>query len=228
MVKVIGIAGGSASGKTTILHILKDELGDNALILSLDSYYLPYAEFTLEERKQLNFDHPKAFDIPKLIEDLKALRQGHAIDMPVYDYVQYTRSDEVVRVEPKPVILFEGLFTLYYPELEPYIDMRVYVQADADVRLIRRILRDQKERGRSLDSILDQYITSVKPMHEAFIAPSKKNADVIIPRGAENEKGISLLKAHLREMFRDASEVHADPGMKSASKPKDAEGTINQ
>lgn len=202
MVKVIGIAGGSASGKTSILHILKEELGDNALVLSLDSYYLPYDEYTLEERKQLNFDHPNAFDIPKLIEDLKALRAGHAADIPVYDYVDYSRSDEVVHVEPKPVVLFEGLFVLYYPELAPYLDLRVYVQADADVRLIRRIRRDQQERGRSLDSILEQYITSVKPMHEAFISPSKQNADVIIPRGAENIVGIELLKAHLREMMR--------------------------
>lgn len=198
MPSIIGIAGGTASGKTTILHQLVKSLGDQSQIIAMDAYYKPYAEYTLEERKTFNYDHPSAFDIARLVEDLKTLNAGNPIEVPVYDYVQYTRSDRTIRVEPKPIILLEGLFVLYYAQLLDLIDLKVYIQADADIRLIRRIRRDQVERGRSLESILTQYTDTIKPMHEAFIAPTKKNADIIIPRGAENVQGVNLLIEHVR------------------------------
>lgn len=200
MTKIIAIAGGTASGKTGIRHILQEALGDQAVSIPLDAYYEPYYDLSFEERLKKNYDHPNAFDLTLLIEHLTLLMRGEAIALPVYDYVQYTRTSETIRLEPRPVILLEGLFVLYYARLLPLLDLKVYIQADADERLIRRIRRDQKERGRSLESILTQYIDTIKPMHEAFIAPTKKNADIIIPRGAENTRGIDLLINHVKKL----------------------------
>lgn len=200
MSKIIGIAGGTACGKTTIVRRLAQALGKDAQVLSMDAYYKSYREYSLEERKKLNYDHPDAFDVKRLMEDLGALQAGKSIDMPIYDFVSYTQSGRVERRQATPIILLEGLFVLYYPELQPYLNLKVYVQADPDIRLIRRIERDQGQRGRSLQSILDQYRNTIKPMHEAFIAPTKKQADLIIPRGAENEKGIQILLEHIKKL----------------------------
>ncbi len=201
--RIIGIAGGSASGKTSIVRLLAESLGSCGQVIHQDAYYRPYAEMTLEERKKQNFDHPDAFDIDLLCGDLDRLRHGEAIEMPVYDYTNYTRAAETTAVMPHPVILVEGLLILWYPQLRELCDLKIFVDAEDDERLIRRIMRDTKERGRSLESVLDQYRETVKPMHEQFIAPSKKYADIIIPRGAENEPGIDILRAHLKQMLEN-------------------------
>lgn len=200
MTKIIGIAGGTASGKTSILHKLADELGSQAQIIYMDAYYHSYDQYSFEDKLHLNYDHPKAFDIELLVRHLKDLKAGKSIDMPVYDYVKYERKKERKRVAPAQVILLEGLFVLYYESLKPLLDLKVYVQADPDIRLIRRIRRDQIERGRSLESILKQYTETIKPMHEAFVAPTKKEADIIIPRGVENEKGVNILITHVKNL----------------------------
>lgn len=194
----IGIAGGTASGKTSIVHLLDEVLGDKGQIIYLDSYYCAFSDKPLEERKRQNYDHPDSFDIEILVEDIRRLKEGKPIRMPVYDFANFTRSDSFVTVEPHPVIIVEGILVLYYPELRDLFDLKVYIDTADDERLIRRIRRDTAERGRSLDSVLCQYQDTVKPMHEQFVAPSKKYADLIIPRGAENEKGVRILKEHIR------------------------------
>ncbi|MDY3051827.1 MAG: uridine kinase [Ndongobacter sp.] len=203
MTKIIGIAGGSASGKTSILRRLKEELGDRVQTIAMDSYYRPFSEFSLEERKTFNYDHPNSFDIERFVSDVHKLREGQSVEVPVYDFVTYTRSSQTICVEPHPIILLEGLFVLYFSELLPLFDLKVFIQADADIRLIRRIFRDQKQRGRTLESIVSQYLDTVKPMHDAFVAPSERNADIIIPRGAENEVGVTLLIEHLWRMVEN-------------------------
>ena len=201
MVKVIGIAGGSASGKTTIVEMVERFLGSQVFVIPQDAYYEPYANLPLSERIKQNFDHPDAFDMDRLVEDIKRLKAGQAIEMPVYDYVQYTRSDKTITVEPHPVIIVEGVLVLWYEKLRDLLDLSVFVETDADVRLIRRILRDTRERGRTLESILDQYQETVKPMHDQFVAPSRKFADIILPRGGENERGIRILQEHLKSIL---------------------------
>ena len=198
--KIIGVAGGSASGKTSIVKILKDDLGDKAQVIYLDSYYRGFAELSLAERKQLNFDHPESFEADRLVRDLKDLKAGRAIDMPIYDYVAYERKAATCRVEPHEVILIEGLLVLYYPDLRELLDLKVYVATDSDERLIRRIKRDTIKRGRTLESVLQQYQATVKPMHEQFVEPSKKHADIIIPTGARNQRGVGLLLNFARQL----------------------------
>jgi uridine kinase len=198
----IGIAGGSASGKTTIVKMLDDVLADKGQIIYLDSDYYAFAEKTLDERKQLNFDHPDSFDIESLVSDIKKLKEGQTTRIPVYDYVNFTRSDSFISVDPHPVIIVEGVLVLWYPELRELLDLKIYVDTPDDERLIRRIRRDTQERGRSLSSILDQYQETVRPMYEQFVGPSKKYADLIIPRGAENKNGVRILKEHIRNMLK--------------------------
>ena len=197
----IGIAGGTASGKTTIVSMLSDVLGEKGQIIYLDSYYHAFSDKTLAERKQQNYDHPDSFDFEALVEDIKSLKAGKTIRMPVYDYVNFTRSDSFVEVKPHPVIVVEGMLVLFYPQLRELLDLKIFIDTPDDERLIRRIRRDTIERGRSLDSILDQYQTTVRPMHEQFIGPSKKFADIIIPRGAENENGVRILREHIRSLL---------------------------
>ena len=199
----IGIAGGTASGKTTIVRMLEDVLVDQGQIIYLDSYYHAFSDKTLEQRKQLNYDHPDSFDFEALVKDIKRLKAGKTIHMPVYDYVNFTRSEDCIAVDPCPVIIVEGMLVLWYPQLRELLDLKVFVDTADDERLIRRIHRDTKERGRSLESILEQYQTTVRPMHEQFIGPSKKYADIIIPRGAENENGVRILKEHIRGILAD-------------------------
>ena len=194
----IGLAGGTASGKTTIVNMLNEDLADKGQIIYLDSYYHAFDDKSLEERKQLNYDHPDSFDFDALVKDIRQLKAGNPIQMPVYDYVGFTRSEKCITINPCPVIIVEGMLVLWYPPLRELLDLKVFIDTADDERLIRRIKRDTMERGRSLDSILDQYQTTVKPMHEQFIGPSKKYADIIIPRGAENEKGVRILKEHIR------------------------------
>lgn len=197
--KIIGIAGGSASGKTSIVRLLYESVKEKAQILYLDAYYKSYDELSFEARTKVNFDHPDSFEVERLVHDLKELKAGHAIEMPVYDYVGYTRKPETIPIKPCAVILVEGLLVLYYPELRELLDLKVFVETDSDERLMRRIRRDTIKRRRTLESVLDQYQTTVKPMHEQFIEPSKKFADVIIPVGAKNTRGVELLMNYLRQ-----------------------------
>ena len=198
---VVGVAGGSASGKTTIVNRISDYFGDDIVVISHDSYYKAHDNMEYEERSGLNYDHPESFETERMAEDVRSLIKGHSIRMPVYDYSNHNRSKETILINPKPVIILEGILILENKELRDLMDVKVYVDADADERLMRRIKRDMAERARSIDSILGQYTKTVKPMHEEFIEPSKKYADVIIPRGGENEAGIKMLQEYLRHML---------------------------
>ncbi|MDY5211910.1 uridine kinase [Intestinibacter sp.] len=198
---IVGIAGGSASGKTTIVNNIKELFKNDIELISHDNYYLSNDDKTMEERVKLNYDHPSSFDTDKMIEDVKKLKAGEVIYRPVYDYTQHTRAEEVVEVQPKKVIILEGILILEDPRLRDLMDIKVFVDTDADERLMRRILRDTQERGRTVESVLNQYVTTVKPMHEQFVEPSKKYADIIIPRGGENKIGIHILQEHLKLML---------------------------
>ena len=200
---LIGIAGGTGSGKTTLADKLIENFGSNEVsILRHDNYYKRHDEMSYDERCLLNYDHPDAFDTELLYEHIKMLKAGQSIEMPVYDYTVHNRSDEVVVVNPAPVIVLEGILIFAEPSLCELMDIKVFVDTDADVRILRRILRDVKERERSLDSVISQYLTTVKPMHEQFVEPSKRRADIIIPEGGQNVVALQMLiervKKHLR------------------------------
>ncbi len=197
---LIGIAGGTGSGKTTLADKLVDNFGnDEVSILRHDSYYKRHDNMTYEERSQLNYDHPDAFDTELLCEHIRKLKAGEAVEMPVYDYTIHNRSDKVVLVNPAPVIVLEGILIFAEKELCELMDIKVFVDTDADVRILRRIVRDVKERGRSLDSVITQYLTTVKPMHEQFVEPSKRRADIIIPEGGENVVALDMLIQRVRK-----------------------------
>ncbi|MCM1184724.1 MAG: uridine kinase [Roseburia sp.] len=198
---VLGVAGGSASGKTTIIKKVREYFGNDIAVISHDSYYKAHDDMPYEERCKLNYDHPDAFESERMAEDVRRLIKGYAIEMPVYDYCVHNRSKETVQIEPKQVILMEGILILENRELRDLMDIRIYVDADADERLMRRIKRDMQERGRSIESILEQYSNTVKPMHEEFVEPSKKYADIIIPRGGENAPGVDMLTTYLTKML---------------------------
>lgn len=197
---LIGIAGGTGSGKTTLADKLVDSFGkDEVSILRHDNYYKKHDEMCYEERSKLNYDHPDAFDTELLCEHLKLLKEDKAIEMPVYDYSIHNRSDETILVEPAPVIVLEGILIFAESCLSDLMDIKVFVDTDADVRILRRIVRDVKERGRSLDSVIHQYLTTVKPMHEQFVEPSKRRADIIIPEGGENVVALEMLIQRVRK-----------------------------
>lgn len=199
---VVGVAGGSASGKTTIVKKISKYFGDNILIMNHDSYYKAHDNMTYEERSLLNYDHPESFETERMADDVRSLLKGHSVDMPVYDYAIHNRSkDQTVHVVPKQIIVIEGILVLENKELRDLMDVKVFVDTDADERLMRRIRRDMAERARSIDSILTQYSDTVKPMHEEFVEPSKRYADVIIPRGGENEAGINMLVTYMKHIL---------------------------
>ncbi len=200
---IVGIAGGTASGKTTIVRRIKEKFGDDIAVINHDSYYKAHDDLSYEDRSRLNYDHPSSFDTDLMIEDVKKLKDNIPIDMPVYDYTIHNRSDVTVHVVPKRVIILEGILILESKALRDLMDIKVFVDTDADERLMRRIKRDMIERARSIDSILTQYTETVKPMHEQFVEPSKKYADIIIPRGGENLTGITILQEHLKLMMAD-------------------------
>lgn len=199
---VVGIAGGSASGKTSIIKKLKKIFKDEILMIGHDFYYWNNDDLSMEERRNLNYDHPKSFETERLINDLKLLKSGKSVQLPIYDYTIHTRKKETLKVFPKPVIIVEGILILENKDLRDLMDIKVYVDVDSDIRLIRRLLRDTKERGRSVESILTQYLKTVKPMHEEFIEPSKKHADIIIPRGAENSPAVNILVEHIKTLLK--------------------------
>ena len=191
---VIGIAGGTGSGKTTLTHRLKEHFGEQEVsVINHDSYYKRHDELPYEERCKLNYDHPDSFDTDLMIEHLKQLRAGQSVEVPVYDYTIHNRSNETVTVHPAPVIIVEGILIFASQELCDQMDIKVFVDTDADVRILRRIVRDVKSRGRTLDSVVSQYLTTVKPMHEQFVEPSKRKADLIIPEGGQNAVALDML-----------------------------------
>ena len=202
---IVGIAGGTASGKTTIVRRIKEKFGDDIVVINHDSYYKAHDDLSYEDRSRLNYDHPESFDTDLMIQDIKKLKENQEINMPVYDYTIHNRSDATVHVVPKQVIIVEGILILENKELRDLMDIKVFVDTDADERLMRRIRRDMVERARSIDSILTQYAETVKPMHEQFVEPSKKYADIIIPRGGENLTGISILQEHLNLVMKQSS-----------------------
>ena len=195
---IIGIAGGTGSGKTTLANRLKAHFGENeAILISHDNYYKRHDDMPFEQRSHLNYDHPDAFDTELMIEQLQALKAGRTVECPTYDYTIHNRAAATITLRPAPVILVEGILLFVDPELCKLFDFKIFVDADADERILRRIRRDVKVRGRSLDSVVTQYLTTVKPMHEAFVEPSKRKADIIVPQGGENEAALQMLVRYI-------------------------------
>ncbi len=201
---LIGIAGGSASGKTSIAMKIKDMFSDtkSVLILRMDDYYKDQTHLSMEERIRTNYDHPFAFDNDLLIAQLKELLAGRPVEKPTYDFVTHNRSNVVEHLEPADVILLEGLFVLENEDLRQLENIKVFVDTEADIRFIRRLVRDVKERGRSLDSVVSQYVTTVRVMHSTFIEPTKRYADIIIPEGGSNTVAIDLLATKISSIIR--------------------------
>lgn len=202
-VKIIAIAGGSASGKSSIVNYIDDYFKEDLIVIGHDNYYKAHDDISFDQRAKLNYDYPGAFDNDLFFEDLKKLQAGISIQMPTYDYTIHTRSDKTIKINPTKIILIEGILVLGDKKIRDITDTKVFIDADSDVRLQRRILRDTKERGRSLDSVLEQFIKQVKPMHEKYVEPTKKYADIIIPRGAKNTKGIEIIVRHITHMIED-------------------------
>ena len=199
---IIGIAGGTGSGKTTVVRKIVEALPPHYVsVVPLDSYYNDTTEMTEEERHAINFDHPDAFDWKLLIKQVNELRKGNAIEQPTYSYLLCNRLPETVHVEPKPVIIIEGIMTLLNKKLRDMMDLKIFVDADSDERLIRNIQRDTVERGRDVKMVLDRYLDVLKPMHEQFIGPTKRYADVIIPQGGENKKGIEMVCKYIERLM---------------------------
>ncbi len=195
---IIGIAGGTGSGKTTLTGKLQETFGADVSVVYHDNYYKRHDEMTYEERAALNYDHPDAFDTDLMVEHLKRLLAGQAIQCPVYDYPVHNRSDQTVEVRPTKVIIVEGILIFASPALRQLMDIKIFVDTDADVRILRRILRDVKERGRSLDSVISQYLTTVKPMHEQFVQPSRQFADIVVLEGGHNLVALDMIINHIR------------------------------
>lgn len=190
---IIGVAGGSGSGKTTLANRIAEHFGDRVSMVRHDDYYRSHKDISVEERAHFNYDHPSAFDNELLIEHLDKLRRGESVESPIYDYTIHDRSDRLRHIESAEVIVLEGILILENPDILSRLDVKIFVDTDSDVRIIRRICRDVNERGRSLDSVIDQYLSTVKPMHEAFVEPSKRNADLIVPIGGRNSVAISMI-----------------------------------
>lgn len=198
---IIGIAGGTGSGKTTLIDRIKKEFNDEISVLSHDFYYRENSRLPFEERAKLNYDHPNSFETDLMVEHIRQLKEGKAVERPVYDFVIHNRKPETVRVDPAKVIIVEGILIFENRELLDLFDIKVFIDTDADVRIIRRILRDVRERGRSLDSVINQYLTTVKLMHEQFVEPSKKNADIIIPEGGYNSVALQMLSDRIKTLL---------------------------
>ena len=200
---VIGIAGGTGSGKTTLMNNLIEKFSENVTLLSHDNYYKRHDELTYEQRCRLNYDEPAALETDLMARHLDQLRRGEAIDCPVYDFTQHNRSDKTIRIIPKRVIIVEGILIFENKQLRDLMDVRIFVDTDADVRLCRRILRDVSERGRSLESVLNQYQTTVKPMHEMYVEPSKKYANIIVPEGGRNFVALDMIMGRIQRHLEE-------------------------
>lgn len=195
---VIGIAGGTASGKTTLMKNLINEFGGQVTVLSHDNYYKRHDDMPYEERCKLNYDEPAAFDTSLMVYHLDQLRHGYSVECPVYDFTVHNRSDETIRLVPCRVIIVEGILIFENEDLRNLMDIRIFVDTDADIRLCRRIKRDVNKRGRSLESVLEQYKNTVKPMHDRYVEPSKKYADLVVPEGGKNQVALSMIIGHIR------------------------------
>lgn len=195
---LIGVAGGTGSGKTTLTHHLKDHFGEDVTVIGHDSYYKRQEGKTFEERAKQNYDHPSAFDTDLLIEHLKALERGESIRCPVYSYKNHNRTDQTVMIHPSKVIIVEGILIFQNPVLRDMFDIKIFVETDADERILRRVLRDVEERGRSLQSVVSQYLTTVKPMHEQFVEPSRKYADIVVLEGGHNLVALEMIMQRIQ------------------------------
>ncbi len=192
-VMVLGIAGGTGSGKTTLTQRLKERFGEDVSVIYHDSYYKAHDDLPYEARCKLNYDHPDSFDTGLMVEHLRALKRGEAVDCPTYDYTVHNRRKETVRVHPAKVIIVEGILIFENPALRELMDIKIFVDTDADTRILRRILRDVKERGRSLDSVVNQYLSTVKPMHEQYVQPSRQYADIVVLEGGHNLVALDMI-----------------------------------
>jgi len=199
---VLGVAGGTGSGKTSVARAILGAIGrDRLAFLTQDSYYRDVAWESEQQLHAYNFDHPAAIDTPLLVAHLRALRAGQAIEVPIYDFRRHRRTSETARVEPRAVVLVEGILLYVEPELRSLLDFKIYVDTDPDVRLVRRLRRDLAERGRTMDDVLRQYLTSVRPMHLEFVEPSKRWADVIVPEGGENRVALEMVAARVEQLL---------------------------
>ena len=197
-IMVVGIAGGTGSGKTTITKKLMQRFGGDVSVIYHDNYYKAHHNMSYEERSRLNYDHPDSFDTDLLIQAVKDLKAGRSVTCPVYDYTIHDRTDKTITIKPTKVIVVEGILIFQSRELCQQMDIKIYVDTDADVRILRRIVRDVRDRGRSLDSVVNQYLSTVKPMHEQFVEPSKRNADIIIPEGGHNQVAMEMVMERVR------------------------------
>ena len=202
-VLVIGIAGGTGSGKTTLMKRLVEAFGDVVSVLSHDNYYRRLDHLALEERRLVNYDEPAALETELMAAHLQQLRAGQAIDCPVYDFSQHNRSDDTIHIEPRQVIIVEGILIFENPELRDLMDIRIFVDTDADIRICRRIKRDVNKRGRSLESVIEQYQTTVKPMHEKYVEPSKKYAHIVVPEGGKNVVALDMIVGRIRRHLEE-------------------------
>lgn len=203
---VIGIAGGTASGKTTLMKNLINEFQGKVTVLSHDNYYKRHDDMLYEERCKLNYDEPAAFDTSLMVYHLDQLRHGYPIECPVYDFTVHNRSEETIRLVPHKVIIVEGILIFENEELRNLMDIKIFVDTDADIRLCRRIKRDVNKRGRSLESVLEQYRNTVKPMHERYVEPSKKYADIVVPEGGKNLVALGMITGHIRRYLDDGTQ----------------------
>lgn len=198
---IIGIAGGTGSGKTSITNAIFAEVGEHLTIIPQDSYYKDYSELSFEERSNINFDHPNAFDYELLIEHISSIKKKVPINVPIYDFKTHSRLEKTTLVQPTKIIVVEGILVFENKKLRDIMDIKIFVDTDADVRILRRIERDMKERGRSLESIMTQYRETVRPMHNEFVEPSKRFADIIIPEGGQNIIGIDMIVAKIKSII---------------------------
>ena len=201
-VYVIGIAGGSGSGKSTFARRLTERFSDSVALVSCDNYYRAHDDIPLEERRKLNYDAPEALEFDLMVSHLRALKRGEAVDCPVYDFALHNRSDKILRIDPRPVIIVDGILILSDPALRETFDLRIYVEADADERILRRARRDMEVRGRHIDDIMEQYLTTVKPMHETYVEPSKKHADLIL-NGGMNPVALEIVAGRVKEFLEN-------------------------
>ncbi|MCA9732460.1 MAG: uridine kinase [Deferribacteres bacterium] len=203
---LIGMAGGTGSGKSLVSKRIIENLGsDDVAVIEQDAYYKDLTYLSVEERARYNFDHPDSIDHEMLLHQVRELLAGRAVEQPIYDFTNHTHKKETVRVGPHHVIILEGILILYYPKIRELMDIKVFVDTDADIRLLRRLKRDVKERGRSVESVLEQYENSVRPMHQQFVEPTKRYADIIIPQGGHNTVAINLFQTKIESLLREKS-----------------------
>lgn len=202
---IIGVAGGSGSGKSTFAQRIKEAFPDQVSLISCDNYYLPHDELTLEERADLNYDAPYALEFDLMVRHLEQLKNGQPAQCPVYDFTRHTRSDAVNEIQPRPIILIDGILIFHDPDLRDCMDLKIYVETDADERILRRARRDMRERGRDLDSVIHQYLSTVKPMHNTYVEPTKVYADIIL-NGGKNEQAFILVKTQIDQLLRQQEE----------------------